>query len=192
MRSLARAFPRRGGRRRSASKRCSSMASSSVTVWWPLRLSSGCDRRTVPFADGVFQVAHHEALAHLVYATRRSRNSITSGEVVAGVHVQQREGQAAFGNRRARAAILKAFRPRCSTTQNPCCWRTAGRALESGGGSAQDEDGLPFQGVEGGVHLEPAAGDVTDGSAGRSCQGSSDRVRDQVRFIREGRPRRAS
>ena len=44
------------------------MVSSRVTVWWPLRLSSGCARRIVPFGDGVFEVADDQALFHLGHA----------------------------------------------------------------------------------------------------------------------------
>jgi hypothetical protein len=92
MRSLARAFSssRRAPPIRQ-SKRCSSIASSSVTVWWPLRDSSGCARRTCR-GDAVFQVADHQALAHLGHALVAEADHL--GEVVAGVDVQQREGQA--------------------------------------------------------------------------------------------------
>ncbi len=80
MRSLARAFSSsRRAPPMSTSKRCSSMVSSSVTVWWPLRDSSGCARRIVPLA--IESSRWPTTRRSPISATRRSRNSMTSGKL---------------------------------------------------------------------------------------------------------------
>ena len=80
IRSLARAFS--SSRRAppiSASKRNSSMASSSVTDWCALRLSSGRARRTVPrFMES--STLRTTSSAPSSFA-RRSRKAVTSGKL---------------------------------------------------------------------------------------------------------------
>ena len=80
MRSLARAFS--SSRRAppiSASKRNSSMASSSVTDWCALRLSSAWARRTVPRAMESSTLRTISSAPSS--AARRSRKSVTSGKL---------------------------------------------------------------------------------------------------------------
>ena len=66
-------------RRIKTSKRCSSIASSKATVWWPLRDSSGWLRRTVPrlIESSRWPTTRRSPISLM----RRSRNSITSGKL---------------------------------------------------------------------------------------------------------------
>ncbi len=95
MRSLARAFS--SSRRAppiSASKRCSSIASSSVTRLVAVARFERMRQAHAAARDRVFEVADDQALAHLGDALVAKGDDL--GEVVAGVDVQQRKGQPAF------------------------------------------------------------------------------------------------
>ena len=122
MRSLARAFS--SSRRAppiSASKRNSSIASSSVTDWCGVaRFASRCAGARVPRCDRILDRCARSA-ARRARAARRSRNVDHLGEVVAGVDVQQREREARrAGTPSRRGAAARA---------NPCRRRTAAPAF---------------------------------------------------------------
>jgi hypothetical protein len=96
--------------------------------------------------DGVFEVAHDEALAHLGDALVAELDHL--GKVVAGVDVQQRKRQLA-----GEAAVTGAALERLlGQAQYDARIFAAGEQqrgpLESGGDFAQDEDRLFFQPVE--------------------------------------------
>ncbi len=142
MRSLARAFSssRRAPPIR-ASKRNSSIASSSVTDWCTLRDSPGWARRTVPRAIEYLHAAHDQLGAQFLRAEVAEVGHL--GEVVARVDHQERVGNAGLwlGAKGLFGALEHDQRILAAREQQ-------GGALEGGGDFAQDEDGFFFQGVQ--------------------------------------------
>ena len=139
MRSLARAFS--SSRRAppiSASKRNSSIASSSVTDWCTLRDSPGCARRTVP------RFIESSTLRTISSAPSSLAREVAEvghfGEVVAGVDHQQRIGDAARAEGLL-GALEQHQRILAAREQQR-------RALEGGRDFAQDEDRFFLQRVE--------------------------------------------
>jgi hypothetical protein len=97
--------------------------------------------------DRVFHVRHDQALADFGHALFAEVDHF--GEVVARVHVQQREGQ--FALQLARCAVLHLeglFGQVQHHARILAAGKQQGRALETGGHFTQDEDGFFFQGVQ--------------------------------------------
>ena len=112
MRSFARAFSSsRRAPPMQASKSNSAIASSSVTDWCTLRLSSGVLQHDAPAGDRVLDRAHDQPFAELGCALVAERDHFR--KVVAGVDVQQRKREASrakrlFGQAQQHQRILAA------------------------------------------------------------------------------------
>ena len=137
MRSLARA--RSSSRRappKAASKPCSSIASSSVTVWSRLREARGPVSSThAAVVDRVLHRRDDQPLAQLRH--RRSRNSITSGKLWPVSTCITGNGNAA-GAERLLGQAQQHDRVLAAGEQQH-------RALELGGHLAHDVDGLGLE-----------------------------------------------
>ena len=147
MRSLARAFS--SSRRAppiSASKRNSSIASSSVTDWCTLRDSPRMRQAHGAALHRVLEMAARSARSPSS-ATRRVAELGHLGKVVAGVDISSgygRRPRTAVG-----AALLKAFSAHLQQHQRILAAREQqGRALEGGRHFAQDEDRFLLEPVE--------------------------------------------
>ena len=144
MRSLARAFS--SSRRAppiSTSKRCDSIVSISVTLWWPLRDSSGVPRRTVPRGDRIVEVGDHEALAELADEAVAELDHL--GKVVPGVDVKERERQPGTTLSGEAESLARQVKDDAGVL---AAGEQQRRALECGGRFAQDEDRLFLERVE--------------------------------------------
>ena len=112
--------------------------------------------------DGVLQMAHHQTFAHLGHTAVAEFDHF--GEVVAGVHVQEREGQAAFEV----AIFIFGFEGFfCQAQNNARVFATReqeGRALKRSHGFAQDEDGFFFQPIQ--VAVVELGQQLLDGQGG--------------------------
>ena len=99
--------------------------------------------------DRIFEVADDQALAHLGRPPVAALGHF--GEVVAGVHMQQREGQAAFVRTVCTARLEGLFGQPQHHARILAAREQQGGALERGHGFTQDEDGFLFEPVEVGV-----------------------------------------